>query len=173
MGGNGRRSISEVVGGGVTPINAAPARLKAHGAAPGHADGLRGTGGGAHFLDAADGLDPEDVGAALFQPLGLFGEDRRRLSLGQAADRAMISPVGPIEPAITTALAGGLARPRARGGRRCGSCRADAVLRAGQTQPGGIGAKAVGQDDIATAAIIWLCSARTLSGWLSFHRSGA
>jgi hypothetical protein len=65
-----------------------PARgVEAHRADPGNAGPRAGFGRGAVFLGRADRLDPQHVGAALLQPLGLFVKHLDRKGVGQGAHR--------------------------------------------------------------------------------------
>ena len=61
--------------------------VKAHGAAPGHSGQLGGLSGGLVFLGRRDGFHPQHIGAALFQPLGLFVKHLDRHRIGQRAHR--------------------------------------------------------------------------------------
>ena len=87
MGGLGSFSTMSTIAAEVTPIIVRPAVSKLivpHQGMSGQGGGL---GGGAVFLGRGHRLDPEHVGAAFLQPLGLFVEHLDGDGMGQRAHR--------------------------------------------------------------------------------------
>ena len=113
----------------------------------GHADLRRRAGGGAHFLQRRHGLDPDDVGAALLQPLDLLDEDVDRLVLGERPERRQQVAGRPDRAGDDHRPPGGIGdRARVLGGEPGELPRL--VLEIVQRQPPPVTAERIGQDDI-------------------------
>ena len=140
-------SISSAKAAGARPIIVLPARVEARGHGIGHAERAGGARGGADFLGRRHGLDPDDVGAALLQPLDLFDENLDRLVLGERPERREQIAGRPDRAGDDDrppGAIGGVARDF--GGER-DSVRASG-LRAVQHQPAAVAAETIGQDDV-------------------------
>ena len=127
---------------------------------------------GAHLLQRRHGLDPDDVGAALLQPLDLLDEDVDRLVLGERPERRQEVAGRPDRAGDDHRPAGGIGDRACILGRkpassRVRSCRLCSARRR-RLQPNEL----VRMMSAPASTKLW-CSARMRSGWVSFHRSGA
>ena len=138
-----------------------------------HADLRRRARRGAHLLERRHGLDPDDVGAALLQPLDLLDEDVDRLVLGERPERGQEVAGRPDRAGDDHRPVPPHRRPRAHSRRRAGRARACDPARLCSASRRRLQPNELVRMMSAPASTKLWCSARIRSGWVSFHRSGA
>ena len=127
---------------------------------------------GADFLRRRHGLDPDDVRAALLQPLDLLDEHLDRLVLGHRPERRQQIAGRPDRTGDDDRARRACRRRSARSRRRAGSVRACAPSRLCSMSRRRLPPKLLVRMMSAPASTKARCSARMRSGWSAFQSSG-